>query len=88
MNISELFDLHGKTVLITGGSGVLGRIMASGLAQAGVFVAVLGRREEPALAIAATIRAAGGEASGDPTRFRCKCHRGYRVHPGFWAYNG
>jgi NAD(P)-dependent dehydrogenase (short-subunit alcohol dehydrogenase family) len=64
MNISELFDLHGRTVLITGGSGVLGRVMASGLAQAGVRVAVLGRREEPALAVAATIRAAGGEAIG------------------------
>jgi len=64
MNISELFDLHGRTVLITGGSGVLGRVMASGLAQAGARVAVLGRREEPALAVAATIRAAGGEAIG------------------------
>jgi NAD(P)-dependent dehydrogenase (short-subunit alcohol dehydrogenase family) len=62
MNISELFDLHGRTVLITGGSGVLGRVMASGLAQAGARVAVLGRREEPAQAVAATIRAAGGEA--------------------------
>lgn len=50
MNISELFDLHGRTVLITGGSGALGRVMASGLAQAGARVAVLGRREEPALA--------------------------------------
>ena len=64
MNTSELFDLHGRTVLITGGSGVLGRVMASGLAQAGARVAVLGRREEPALAVAATIRAAGGEAIG------------------------
>ena len=61
MNISELFDLHGRTALITGGSGVLGRVMASGLAQAGARVAVLGRREEPALAVAATIRAAGEE---------------------------
>jgi NAD(P)-dependent dehydrogenase (short-subunit alcohol dehydrogenase family) len=64
MNISELFDLHGRTVLITGGSGVLGRVMASGLAQAGARVAVLGRREEPTLAVAATIRAAEGEAIG------------------------
>ena len=45
MNISELFDLHGRTLLITGGSGVLGRVMAIGLAQAGSRVAVLGRRE-------------------------------------------
>ncbi len=64
MHISELFDLHGRTVLITGGSGVLGRVMASGLAQAGARVAALGRREEPVLADAVTIRAAGGEAIG------------------------
>ena len=64
MNISVLFDLHGRTALITGGSGVLGSVMASGLAQAGARVAVLGRREEPALAVAATIRAAGGQALG------------------------
>jgi NAD(P)-dependent dehydrogenase (short-subunit alcohol dehydrogenase family) len=38
--------------------------MASGLAQAGARVAVLGRREEPTLAVAATIRAAEGEAIG------------------------
>lgn len=41
MNINELFELHGKTVLITRGSGVLGRVMASGLAQAGARVAIL-----------------------------------------------
>jgi NAD(P)-dependent dehydrogenase (short-subunit alcohol dehydrogenase family) len=64
MTISELFDLHGRTALITGGSGVLGSVMASGLAQAGARVAVLGRREEPILAVAAAIRAAGGEAVG------------------------
>lgn len=64
MTTSDLFDLHGRTALITGGSGVLGSVMASGLAQAGARVAVLGRREEAALAVAATIRAAGGEALG------------------------
>ena len=62
MNINELFDLHGRAVLITG--GVLGRVIASGLAQAGTRVAVLRRREEPALAVAASIRVAGGEAIG------------------------
>ena len=64
MNSSELFDLHGRIALITGGSGVLGSVMAYGLAQAGARVAVLGRREEPARAVAATIQAAGGEAIG------------------------
>src|SRR5690242_7728186 len=64
MNMSEPFDLHGRTILITGGSGVLGSVIAKGLAQAGARVAVLGRREEPARAVAASIRAAGGEAIG------------------------
>jgi NAD(P)-dependent dehydrogenase (short-subunit alcohol dehydrogenase family) len=67
MNISKLFDLHGRTALITGGSGVLGRVMASGLAQAGARVAVLGRRAEHAQAVADSIRAAGGEALGVAT---------------------
>lgn len=64
MNSSDLFDLHGRTALITGGSGGLGSVMARGLAQAGARVAVLGRREEAALAVAATVRAAGGDALG------------------------
>ncbi len=64
MHSSELFDIHGKTALVTGGSGVLGSVMARGLAQAGARVAVLGRREEPVQAVAASIQAAGGEAIG------------------------
>lgn len=60
MNISELFDLHGRTLLITGGSGVLGRVMAIGLAQAGSRVAVLGRREEPAPAGQSRLRLCHG----------------------------
>ena len=64
MNIAELFDLHGKTVLITGGSGVLGSAMAQGLAEAGAQVAVMGRRLEPCEQVAAAIRAAGGQAIG------------------------
>jgi NAD(P)-dependent dehydrogenase (short-subunit alcohol dehydrogenase family) len=62
MNSSDLFDLHGRIAPITGGGGVLGSVMARGLARAGARVAVLGRREEPARSVAATIRAAGGEA--------------------------
>ena len=47
---------------MTGGYGVLGGTIASGLAAAGVKVAILGRRRDAAEAHAARIRAAGGEA--------------------------
>jgi NAD(P)-dependent dehydrogenase (short-subunit alcohol dehydrogenase family) len=55
--------LAGKTAIVTGGYGVLGASLASGLAASGVRVAILGRRREAAEAQAAEIRAEGGEAS-------------------------
>jgi len=45
-NVHELFDLTGKTALITGGSRGLGAEMAEGLAEAGTNVFLLARREE------------------------------------------
>lgn len=54
--------LAGKTAIVTGGYGVLGASLASGLAESGVRVAILGRRREAAESQAAAIRAAGGEA--------------------------
>jgi NAD(P)-dependent dehydrogenase (short-subunit alcohol dehydrogenase family) len=54
--------LAGKTAIVTGGYGVLGANLASGLAESGVRVAILGRRREAADAQAETIRAAGGDA--------------------------
>lgn len=56
------FDLAGRVAVVTGGYGVLGGSLASGLAAAGARVAVLGRRRESAEAKAEEIRAAGGEA--------------------------
>ena len=55
--------LAGKTAIVTGGYGVLGASMASGLAEAGVRVAILGRRRDAAEAQAERIRAEGGEAT-------------------------
>jgi len=54
--------LAGKTAVVTGGYGVLGANLASGLAASGVRVAILGRRRDNAEAQAAAIREAGGEA--------------------------
>lgn len=39
----DLFDLHGKVAIVTGGNGGIGFGMARGLAQAGADIAVVGR---------------------------------------------
>lgn len=57
-----LFDLRGRVAVVTGGYGVLGRSMATGLARAKVKVAVLGRRRDAAEAQAAELRKSGAEA--------------------------
>ena len=59
---SSLFDITGHVVVITGGTGVLGRAIAKYLAAEGAKVAILGRKAEVGEAIAADITAAGGEA--------------------------
>jgi NAD(P)-dependent dehydrogenase (short-subunit alcohol dehydrogenase family) len=60
--IETLFSLTGKTAVVTGGTGVLGASMVTGLARAGARVVVLGRRNEIAEQRAAAIRQAGGQA--------------------------
>ncbi len=60
--LTELFSLQGQVAVVTGGTGVLGGVMARGLARAGAKVAVLGRREERARQVASEIEQAGGEA--------------------------
>lgn len=47
---------------VTGGYGVLGGVIAAGLAAAGVRVAIIGRRQELADEKVAAIRRSGGEA--------------------------
>jgi len=62
-NSERSFDLTGRVAVVTGGYGVLGGIIASGLAASGVRVAVLGRRRDSAEAKADAIRSSGGEAT-------------------------
>jgi NAD(P)-dependent dehydrogenase (short-subunit alcohol dehydrogenase family) len=59
---SPSFDIAGRVAVVTGGYGVLGGSIASGLAAADVKVAILGRRRDAAEAHAAQIRQRGGEA--------------------------
>src|SRR5262245_23149291 len=42
--MQNMFDLSGKVIVITGGGGVLGAEMATGLAAAGAPIVGLGRR--------------------------------------------
>src|SRR5215467_9211847 len=45
-HMKQLFDLHGRVALITGGSIGLGRQMAEGLAEMGAAVALAARKKE------------------------------------------
>ncbi|QEG33435.1 SDR family oxidoreductase [Bythopirellula goksoeyrii] len=50
--VQQLFDLTGKTALITGGTGFLGRSLASALAEAGARVIVCSTSQERAESLA------------------------------------
>jgi NAD(P)-dependent dehydrogenase (short-subunit alcohol dehydrogenase family) len=56
------FSLDKRVAIVTGGYGVLGGTIASGLAAAGARVVILGRRIEQAEAKASEICRGGGEA--------------------------
>ncbi|MDP1687335.1 SDR family NAD(P)-dependent oxidoreductase, partial [Hydrogenophaga sp.] len=61
--IPQLFDLKGKTALITGGSRGLGLQMAHALGEAGARVLVSSRKAEDLEAATAELKAAGIDAS-------------------------
>lgn len=58
----SLFNIKDHVVVITGGTGVLGRAIAKYLALEGAKVVILGRKAAVGEAIVADIVAAGGEA--------------------------
>ena len=58
----NLFDITGRVVVITGGTGVLGSCIARHLASEGAKVVILGRRADEGNAIVSDIKEAGGEA--------------------------
>jgi NAD(P)-dependent dehydrogenase (short-subunit alcohol dehydrogenase family) len=58
----ELFSMAGKTALITGGSGDIGRAIARAFASAGATVALNGTNRDKLAAAVAEIAARGGKA--------------------------
>lgn len=62
INTKTLFNVAGKTVVITGGTGVLGGAMAEGLADAGAQVVVVGRRKDAGEAFVKNLQSRGGKS--------------------------
>ena len=59
----SVFDIKDQVVVITGGTGVLGREIGTYLAHEGARVVLLGRRQDVGEALAEVIRAQGGDAA-------------------------
>lgn len=62
MTLDSLFDLTGRTALITGGNSGIGEAMASALGRAGARVVLAARREDALEAAVARLQAGGIEA--------------------------
>jgi NAD(P)-dependent dehydrogenase (short-subunit alcohol dehydrogenase family) len=61
---AELFDLGGKTAIVTGGGSGIGRQMATGLAEAGANVVLCARKAERCQEAAAELEGLGVRAFG------------------------
>ena len=62
MHTLELFDLSGKTALVTGGGHGIGRHLSIGLAESGADVILVGRKLDPLNEVAEVIKALGRQA--------------------------
>jgi len=65
-----LFDLGGKTAVVTGSSRGIGRAIAEAMASCGAKVVISSRKAEACEEVAAAIRSSGGTAAAIP------CHVG------------
>lgn len=59
----QLFSIENKVAVITGGTGVLGSVMAKGMADAGAHVMIIGRRVDAGDKVVGEIQKAGGKAT-------------------------
>jgi 2-dehydro-3-deoxy-D-gluconate 5-dehydrogenase len=72
----NLFDLHGKVAVVTGGNGGIGLGMARGMASLGASIVIAGRNEAKAADALAALRGMGVEAvfvAADVTT-KAECH--------------
>ncbi|GAA4379573.1 SDR family oxidoreductase [Hymenobacter koreensis] len=61
-SISASFSLHGKVIVVTGGTGILGQSFVNGIAEAGGTVVILGRNQAVAHERAEAVKELGGQA--------------------------
>ena len=66
-SFDRLFDMTGRTVIVTGGTRGIGLALAEGYVLAGARVAVASRKADACEQAAAHLRELGGEAIGVPT---------------------
>ncbi len=60
--MENLFSLQGKVIVVTGGTGIIGKSFVKGLAAAGARIGILGRNEKVAGERADEVNRNGGEA--------------------------
>jgi len=68
--LTRMYDFTGRTVVVTGGTGVLGRAMVEALVGCGAGVALLARNREKADALVSELKGPGRAVvfNGDATR--------------------
>lgn len=62
MSYQELFSLKGKVIIVTGGTGILGKAFIDGIIDFGGTAVIVGRNEEEGKKRADAINASGGKA--------------------------
>ncbi|WP_409306001.1 SDR family oxidoreductase [Peribacillus sp. SCS-155] len=67
MNINQLFDLSGKTAIVTGGGRGLGKQMAIALAEAGANIVVCSRNLKACMEVSRQLKGMGVDS------FACPC---------------
>lgn len=70
--MSPLFDLTGKTALITGSTKGIGKAIAEHMAQSGAHVVISSRKEDACREVASQIQQQGGLATPIPANISHK----------------
>src|SRR5438876_553791 len=83
MNTKELFDLHGRIAIVTGGSRGLGLQIAEALGEMGANVALTARKKDELDAAVAHLAKIGVEASGWPCDLGKRGMTVNAIGPGF-----